>query len=111
MNKNTIPIFSPILPSRLSPSRLLLLTGALAIGTAIASADYADEANALEMRGDRQGAIAILEEAKSVGNHDAELYLGRMAYRNYEFDKARSHYAAYSKQRKKASEHGLKLLS
>ena len=111
MNKNKIPIFSPILPSRLSPSRLLLLTGALAIGTAIASADYADEANALEMRGDRQGAIAILEEAKNVGNHDAELYLGRMAYRNYEFDKARSHYAAYSNQRKKASEHGLKLLS
>lgn len=96
--------------SRLAAAAVLT-TLVIASFSVPARADYVEDAEALEMSGDVDGARALLESARSQGEPEANLHLGRLAYRNYDFDGARRHYAAYARLKKKASAEGLELLA
>ena len=90
--------------------KALALTGILSISFLYSRSDNLEEAKALIEEGYHEDAVRILEAEKQRGNVASNLYLGRIAFLNYNFDDATNHYNNFRKHKKKISEEETELL-
>lgn len=81
----------------------LLFTVLAAASVAAASADWREEARLLVAQGEPQSARTMLQQRLRAGEQEAGLWLGRMAFDEYDFDGAEKYFTAFRKHIRKAS--------
>ncbi len=81
----------------------LLFTVIAAASVAAASADWREEARMLVAQGEPQAARSMLQQRLRAGEQEAGLWLGRMAFDEYDFDGAEKYFTAFRKHIRKAS--------